>query len=227
MKYIVYKHTTPSKKVYIGITSRQAEQRWCNGKGYKHNAHFTSAIQKYGWNNIKHEILFTDLTKEEAEQKEIELIALYHSNDRMYGYNQSSGGESHEGCFHTDETKKKLSEMQKGKKLSEEHKMNISNAEKGRTPYWCIGKHLSDAHKQKISKALKGKAKGKYVGGKSVRSKAVDMLDVNDNYIKTFNATTEAQAETGVNYASIVKCCRGQRKSAGGYHWKYSDSEVA
>ena len=32
--YIVYRHTSPSGKVYIGITSYKAEIRWNNGKGY-------------------------------------------------------------------------------------------------------------------------------------------------------------------------------------------------
>ena len=61
--YIVYKHTCPNGKVYIGITSREAKLRWNCGNGYNNNKHFKSAIVKYGWNNIKHEILFDGLTK--------------------------------------------------------------------------------------------------------------------------------------------------------------------
>ena len=34
-KYTVYKHTSPSGKVYIGITCRKPKYRWNNGKGYK------------------------------------------------------------------------------------------------------------------------------------------------------------------------------------------------
>ena len=64
MAYSVYKHTSPNGKVYIGITSRKPEQRWSNGYGYVKNKHFTHAINKYGWENIKHEILFSNLTKE-------------------------------------------------------------------------------------------------------------------------------------------------------------------
>ena len=82
--YIVYKHTSPSNKVYIGITSQTPERRWRkDGKGYKTHIYFWNAIKKYGWNNFKHEVLFSGLTKEEAEQKEIELIAYYKSNDSI------------------------------------------------------------------------------------------------------------------------------------------------
>lgn len=55
------------------------------------------AIQKYGWENIEHNILFTNLTKEEACAKECELIAQYKTNaaryGTKYGYNLTDGGE--------------------------------------------------------------------------------------------------------------------------------------
>lgn len=92
-RYFVYKHTCPNGKVYIGITCQTPSKRWHNGKGYVQNKYFYSAISKYGWDNIKHEILFDSLTKEEACKKEIELIAQYRSNLHEYGYNLSVGGE--------------------------------------------------------------------------------------------------------------------------------------
>lgn len=91
--YFVYKHTCSNGKVYIGITCQTPSKRWHSGKGYYRNKYFTSAIEKYGWENIKHEILFDSLTQKEAEAKEIELIAFYKSNQREYGYNLSVGGE--------------------------------------------------------------------------------------------------------------------------------------
>lgn len=68
--YCVYKHTSPSGKVYIGQTSINPLDRWQNGKGYKKQA-FYNAIKKYGWENIKHEILYDNLTKEEATKKKL------------------------------------------------------------------------------------------------------------------------------------------------------------
>ena len=94
-EYIVYKHTSPNGKVYIGITSQNPERRWRkNGEGYKDHNYFWNAIQKYGWDNFTHEILFNDLTAEQAYKKEQEFISYYKSNDSRYGYNLSSGGES-------------------------------------------------------------------------------------------------------------------------------------
>lgn len=123
--YCVYKHTTPSQKVYIGITSMNPLKRWRNGNGYRNNFHFWNAIVKYGWDNIQHEILCEGLSKEEACQKEIKLIALYKSNNPDCGYNNSIGGETNnnwgpqDGCnngfygrHHSKEAKKKISDAQ-------------------------------------------------------------------------------------------------------------------
>ena len=62
--YMVYRHTAPNGKMYVGITSQGSIRRWRNGNGYSHNKHFDSAIRKYGWNNFKHEILLDNLTSE-------------------------------------------------------------------------------------------------------------------------------------------------------------------
>ena len=103
--YYVYKHTSPCGKVYIGITSyKKPSDRWRNGNGYSEQ-YFFRAIKKYGWENFTHEVLFSGLSKEQAEQKEIELISKYKSNQREYGYNIENGGHVH--CV-GEQTKEKL-----------------------------------------------------------------------------------------------------------------------
>ena len=68
MNYNVYKHTNLiNHKSYIGITSQKCENRWgINGKGYELQPKFYHAIQKYGWDNFQHDILYTNLDKETA-----------------------------------------------------------------------------------------------------------------------------------------------------------------
>lgn len=91
--YSVYCHTNKiNGKRYIGITKQNPLKRWgTNGCNYK-KLNFYRAIQKYGWDNFKHEILFENLSKEDAENKEIELIAKYNTRDDMFGYNIAIGG---------------------------------------------------------------------------------------------------------------------------------------
>lgn len=114
--YSVYKHETPNGKIYIGITCQNPTKRWGNGCNYRNQKYLYAAIKKYGWENIKHEVLYTGLSKEDAEQKEIELIAFYKSNDRKFGYNIDNGGKSKGRC--SEETKRRISAVQKGKKQS-------------------------------------------------------------------------------------------------------------
>lgn len=92
--YFVYKHTTPSNKSYIGITRQNPERRWQSGNGYSTQQYFYRAIQKYGWDNISHSVLEEELTHDEACVKEKYYIQKFHTNDRKYGYNITSGGDS-------------------------------------------------------------------------------------------------------------------------------------
>ena len=90
--YIVYCHTFPNGKKYIGITCQDPHIRWSSGMGYKEQPLIFNAIVKYGWINVKHDILYMDLSEEEAFEKEKELISLYQTNDVEYGYNLTPGG---------------------------------------------------------------------------------------------------------------------------------------
>ena len=183
--YTVYKHTTPSGKVYIGITGRKPEYRWNNGNGYKENKHFYSAILKYGWENIEHEIVENGLTKQQACDLETELIAKYDATNPRNGYNNSIGGECGSlGVHPSTETRLKISESlnraylnpELRRKTSEakkraylnnpELRLKISKARKGKRPSdECIrkaaeanrGKHPSDETRRKLSEAKKGK----------------------------------------------------------------------
>lgn len=130
MSYAVYKHTSPNGKVYIGITSyRNPADRWHNGLGYSHNKHFTHSIKKYGWDNFTHEILYTGLTKHQAEQKEIKLIAEYQSIDRDKGYNLSLGGDSK--GKHSEYSKQLMSKIKKARYTSEQRK-SVADANRKR-----------------------------------------------------------------------------------------------
>lgn len=114
--FSVYRHTTPSGRVYIGITRQRPEDRWKRGWGYNTNLVFFRAIEKYGWDNIKHEVLMEGLTEDEAKQAEIELIAKHNATDRRYGYNITAGGDSAISRSHTDEEKQRFREAWLGSK---------------------------------------------------------------------------------------------------------------
>ena len=147
--YKVYIHIFPNNKVYIGITRNRTDIRWANGKGYKSQKVMSNAINKYGWENIEHKVLYENLTKEEAEQKEIELIAYYKSNQRQYGYNIENGG----NCVGkmSEETKKKISKSNIGKNTG------IKNG--------MYGKHPKGEFKKGNIPHNKGKKTSEYLEG--------------------------------------------------------------
>lgn len=56
-----------------------------------------------------------------------------------------------------------------------------------------------------------------------IRSKPVIQLDENREPIKEWPSARAAAAATGAGYQNIYKCCRGLRKTAGGYGWRYKN----
>lgn len=214
--YTLYVHVCPNDKNYVGITKNVPERRWGNGKNYKGCILFNRAIEKYGWNNIKHIIVLTNLTKEEAENKEQSLISFLKSNNPNYGYNIANGGYANSV---SDLTKEKLRNASTGKthKVSNEikeilRKKNLgeNNPMFGKVP-WNKGKKMDKSSCQKISVAKKGK--------KSPKRKKV--LCVEEN--KIYNSIVEAETLTGIK--NISRCCLGNTKRAGGYHWQYYNEE--
>lgn len=180
--YTVYIHIFPNNKVYIGITIQKPKQRW--RKGDRYNDYMKKAIKKYGWDNIEHKILYEHLTKEEAEQKEIELIKEYKSNQRRYGYNISNGG-SHQGCV-SNETKEKISKKNKGKvswckgkkftkeekekRYNDEFRKKISETHNGRIA-WNKGLKTNEETRKKISIATKNAMKDEKIREKLKKSR--------------------------------------------------------
>jgi len=211
-EFIVYKHTTPSNKVYIGITCKKLNVRWGrNGSRYINNKHFFNAILKYGWDNIKHEILYTGLSKEDACKIEIELISKYKSNQYKYGYNQSSGGDcGATGVIFTQDRRNKISNVLKGKKKTKEHCIHMSQSKTGI-------KHTKEQN-SKIKLHNIGKHKGKLNG----RCKPIVQYDLDGNYIRTYDYTKQASDELNICRQSIIKCCKGIYNQAGGYKWQYN-----
>ena len=134
--YCVYVHTSPSGKKYIGQTGNKPEKRWGkDGIGYlnKKNDRYTQpafacAIIKYGWDNFDHEIIASNLTKDEVDNFEKLLIEKLDTMNPRYGYNCTSGGD---GCHPSDETRKKMSESHKGLTVSEDTKKKICESLKG------------------------------------------------------------------------------------------------
>ena len=226
-KWTVYRHTSPSGKVYIGITSQNVERRWNSGKGYTLCKAFYNAILKYGWDNIKHEVLFTNLSEERAKKLEIELIM--HYKKLRISYNITDGGDGMPGYRHSEEVLVKLRKSLKGRKspnkgkcMKESTKIKLSIINKGKT--------LPSSVRDKIRKANSGVKLGDNVGfekrskSKDSYCKAVEQLDDTNNVIASFRSAIDAARyyNKGKSAASkITECCRGTRNKTLNNKWRY------
>lgn len=124
--YLIYKHTSPSGKSYIGLT-KDYDRRCREHQTRIDSPAFHFAILKYGWDNFTHDILVERLTIEEANIHEM-LYITEHQSLSPSGYNLTAGGGS--GIV-SEETKTKMSRSNKGKKLSDVTKAKISAKLKG------------------------------------------------------------------------------------------------
>ena len=192
-----------------------------NGRGYN-TQYFARAINKYGWDNIEHIVIYDDLTEDEAKELEQYMIQWYDTANPNYGYNISLGGE---GGNASEETKRKISEAHKGKILSEETKRKISEYMKGKRKgkdNHNYGKHLSEETKRKISEAHKGKNTGK----DNCQAKSVICITTN----KVFDTITDGANYYNICKSNITNCCNGKKKSAGKLPdgtklvWRYIDN---
>lgn len=212
--WVVYKHTFPNEKIYIGITSQKdLNRRWRNGQGYlrkqpsgEYNQPLIArAILKYGWDNILHEVVCDKLTKKDAEHMEQDLIAKYKSSDSRYGYNIRSGGSVNSHL--SDETKKKISKANKGKRKGED------------SPHW--GKKRTEESKKRQSEHH-----ADMNGGKNPRAKKVAQYSIDGSFIRLWDCAMDISKELCFDNSTIGKCCKGYIEKAYGFIWRYYIEEL-
>ena len=227
-KYKIYKYTSPSGGVYIGQTSKTIEERAGNNGYYyrilnKKTGRFIQpaigdAIMKYGWDNFKKEILYDNLSSEEADKLEIELISECRKNGNCY--NTSEGGK-----FVIRAKQRKIKQYTlKGEYIKTwnsvieaEHFLNIKKAQsnivaccQGRKnrAYGYIWRYEEDNNNIKPLMPYRA---------------TICQFDKNNNYIATYDTIREASKSTGINENSISNALHNRARTAGGYVWKFLD----
>ena len=191
--YTVYAHRNlKNGKSYVGMTSRKPNERWRSGWGYKNNLRMWNDIQNSDWNkDWEHNIIGQSEDKQEALNLEEIFIRLFDSTNE--GYNISTYDRN--SYKRTDKTRRKNSEAHTGEK----------------NPMY--GKHHSEDTKRKMSEAHKEKI--------YANIKPILQFSKNGELIAEYPSLTEASRQTGCYKSHICQCCKGKRKSAGGFIWKY------
>ena len=137
------------------------------------------------------------------------------------------------GRIVSEETKQKLSNTLTGRKLSEENKLNISKAKKGK-PNGLEGRIMPEEQKQKISaprinnpnvilgmkKSWKTRREnGTAKGYTTKKARSVICLETGEK----FRCAKEAAEKMKLSDKHIQACCVGRRPRHGGYTWKYEN----
>lgn len=205
-------------KKYIG-QSVNIYFRWNQHKSeLNNNKHFNDYLQKswnkYGEDNFNFYVVeFCDINK--LDELEDYYINFYKTLNRDNGYNLMSGGTF--GRTYSNESREKLSTSLKGHDVSLEtrNKISMNHADVSGENNPMYGKHHTHDAKQKVSAANKGKI--------SVRRNRNMVYCIESN--TTFNDATEAGKVLNLDGSAILKCCRGERKTCGGFHWKFINLE--
>ena len=236
----VYCHTSPSNKVYIGI-AKDVKHRWRgDGSGYKGSNRIYNAIKKYGWDNFRHDIIATDLTRKEACEMEIDLINKYNSTDENFGYNLKGGGQS--GSL-SPESIEKLRQSLKGHPVSEKARNALAESHnikviclETKEIFDSISKAAEEMNLCRTSVAKAAKGKQNTCGGYHFAW----LSDYENGTVKKFipkpSAYTrvrcittgeefaticEASRKTGLSRRGISYACNGVHETCGKMKWEF------
>lgn len=241
--FSVYMHIFPNGKRYIGITCQKpVEKRWYStGGGYRKCPKMWNAIQKYGWENVEHHILYEGLPQSMAEAAEIQLIQEY--DTIRNGYNADKGGNV--TGSHSEETKAKISAANKGKVVSEETRAKLRAIAQDmdkrgeKNTFW--GHHHTEAVKRQHSLFMRGNQYNKghhhtdefkewkskqmheaYKDGNHPGCKRVIMLKPNGS-TEIFWSMRKAAEVAGVSPATMHKYIT-MSKTIHGCQWRYENA---
>lgn len=209
--YCIYIHTNLiNNKVYIGKAIYPPTHRWGqNGNGYKNCPRFWSAILHYGWDNFSHDILEKDLSKEEADNKEIFYIQQYNSTNLDKGYNLTQGGTG--GNTHLAWSEKRKQDY--SEKCKQENIRRISETD------WA--EKLSKSQKERWKKEKEnGIIRNTPRGKNHPKARKVKCLETN----QIFNCCADAAEWLGYDRKKssyISRVANGIRQTCKGYHWEF------
>lgn len=214
-KYKVYLFTFPNGKHYCGFTGRDLKKRF-NGAGYGYQKCplVWKAIQKYGWDNIEKTVIFDSDNKNAALNKERQTIKEMHLQDINFGYNIDQGGTPTGTADHlTPEGRKSLSDKTKARWADPEYRARLVQKAKEHPPTKeCREKGIA------ISAAVRR-------GKPANNCKAVYKLDLlTGEILETFSSLTLASIAVmgeAAGCTNILKVCKGKRKSAYGFSWRF------
>lgn len=206
---------------YVGIGSFKKR---CFDKS-KRNKFWKSVVAKTAY---RVDIVFNDIDRDIALQKEIEFIKLYGRRDLGKGTlvnltdgGDEGGGHANKGRKPSEEALRKMSEFQKNRPpRTEETRRKLSEANKG--------KIVSEETRKKLSIINMGKIKGPWSEIQRKKNKnfwkaqidTIAQYDLDMNLIKIWDNRIVASEELSIKKDYIRDCLRDRKESVNGFIFK-------
>lgn len=203
----IYKWTSPSGKYYIG-QAVNLKRRYNDFVNFKRTytskgSAIDNAREKYNSKELWSYEILQKCTKEQLDELEMKYIKELDSTNSRVGYNSTKGGQGiGKECIKPWGSEKQIQALKNRRTYVGKENPNY-------------GKHLSEEAKKRISEAAKGRKP------KNLPTKPVIQLTLDNKEIKIWNSITEAANATGADQSTIIRVCKGVKKTAKGFHWKY------
>lgn len=202
-------------KRYIGRKTFDDKRRWVGYIGS--GSCFQKAIKKFGKVNFHRDIVDIAYSNEELNDKEVSYINFFNAVESSDFYNIEIGGQKYPLSEHTKKLiKENHADMSGnkhpmyGKHHTEESKKKISEVQKGRTAP-NKGKLMSEEQKQKLKEAWKHRKV------KIGHHRVIKCIETG----KLYNSIQEASVDTGIKYCSIMAVLSGKRNQVYKKHFVY------
>ena len=214
-------------KIYIG-QSIDIERRFWDHRCISHesNRHLKHALQKYGKENFKYEVL------EECQESELDVRERYYIETLKPEYNVTNGGQDSLRRY-PEEVREKISEKSKeqwNNMTDEERQRRISHNLTGhRRGYTMseetkakirdknLGKKQSLETIEKRKQTMLKKKQNGYRQTNSSHMKKVKCIETDE----VFKSVKDAAESIGANPSSVSSMLKGRQKTVRGFHFEY------
>lgn len=193
--------------------------RWELVCGIHRNPHLQSAWNLYGEDNFTFEIL-EEHAIEFLPSMETYWVNLLNCDNREYGYNITSPSPILSPGV-SEETRRKISTIHKGKVVSNETKDKLSTS--------AIIRMKDNNRRKKLGLMLSGKKRTDKIVNiepskfRKITQKPIYQYSLDGDFVREWECLSVAAFETNICRPNICKSLKGIRNSAGGYIWKYAD----
>jgi len=227
---IVYKATSPSGKVYVGITiTSLKERKRTHLRSVKKGSElpFHNAIRKYKMENIRWDIIDRAVTWDELCELEVKYIE--ENDSYSNGYNLTLGGEGTFGLKHDEEWCIRNSERRKDffQDTKNREMQSLANQKAhDENPAQAIehSKFMKERYKKKPAREKTAEGMRKYLAdSKNRRIHSIQrgakpfFVYRDDEFIGKWLTQRECARDLDLDFGHINRCLHGKRKSHGGY----------